>query len=245
MKKVLLTLVVLAIGMTAFAQYGPGRRGGGRDFGPRNSFSSPGRSFGGGYGYFDEGTFEFGMTLNHFTGRKDVYRPDRVGFFGEYRVYIAPNVDMGAQLSTTFGRGEVTKTAVPYTVTVPAPGSTPENPQTMETTEYRDEVVNAFFIQVAPLVVTDINLMPYSGFNPYVGIGIGPGFGYERDKGERHGAWTQALVISPRIGVELFERLRMSFQYQGYLSGGSTFSHVSFGLSWCFPEMMGMGPRRR
>ena len=237
MKKILLTLFVLAIGMTAFAQYGPGRpRGGGRDFRPRNDFNRPrpSSSFGGGYGYFDEGTFELGITLNHFTGRKDdLYRPDRVGFFGEYRVFLGPNVDVGAQLSTTFGRGERT-----FNVVVPQ-----ETQQGVYNTN--EEVISkAFFIQVAPLVVTDINLMPYSGFNPYVGIGIGPGFGYERDKGDRHGTWTQALVISPRAGVELFERLRMFVQFQGYLSGGSTYSHVSFGLGWSFPEMMGMGPRR-
>ena len=236
MKRILLTLFVLAIGMTAFAQYGPGRpRGGGRDFRPRNDFRpAPSRSFGGGYGYFDEGTFEFGMTLNHFTGRKNIYRPDRVGFFGEYRVFLGPNIDVGAQLSTTFGRGENT-----HEVLVPQ--------ETQQGVVMTNEIVttNAFFIQVAPLVVTDINLMPYSGFNPYAGIGIGPGFGYQRDKGEHHGTWTQALVISPRAGIELFERLRMFVQYQGYLSGGSTYSHVSFGLGWCFPEMMGMGPRRR
>lgn len=236
MKRILLTLFVLAIGMTAFAQYGPGRpRGGGRDFRPRNDFRpAPSRSFGGGYGYFDEGTFEFGMTLNHFTGRKNIYRPDRVGFFGEYRVFLGPNIDVGAQLSTTFGRGEHE-----HEVLVPQ--------ETQQGVVMTNEIVttNAFFIQVAPLVVTDINLMPYSGFNPYAGIGIGPGFGYQRDKGEHHGTWTQALVISPRAGIELFERLRMFVQYQGYLSGGSTFSHVSFGLGWSFPEMMGMGPRRR
>ena len=238
MKKILITLFVLAIGMTAFAQYGPGRpRGGGRDFRPRNNFNSrpgPSRSFGGGYGYFDEGTFEFGMTLNHFIGRKDdLYRPDRVGFFGEYRVFLGPNVDVGAQISTTFGHGERTHEAL-------------VQQQTQQGQVTTNEIVTdkAFFLQIAPLVVTDINLMPYSGFNPYVGIGIGPGFGYERDKGEHHGTWTQALVISPRAGVELFERLRMFIQLQGYLSGGSTYSHVSFGLGWSFPEMMGMGPRR-
>ena len=231
MKKILITLFVLAIGMTAFAQYGPGRRGGGRDFGPRNSFG-PSRSFGGGggYGYFDEGTFEFGMTLNHFTNHKETERDDRVGFFGEYRVYLGPNIDMGAQLSTTFGRGYFSD-------------NTP------------DGIVysKAFFWQAVPLVVTDINLMPYSGFNPYAGIGIGPGFGYEKRK-ERlqtdspiaHGKWTQSLVVSPRIGIELFERMRMSVQYQAYLSSeGHKFDNVSFGLSWSFPEMMGMGPRRR
>ena len=244
MKKILITLFVLAIGMTAFAQYGPGRRGGGRDFRPRNDFRpAPSRSFGGGgYGYFDEGTFEFGMTLNHFTGRA-AERPDRVGFYGEYRVFLGPNVDVGAQLSTTFGNGTITKNVeVSIPVTIPATETEPA--RTDYRTEYRDEDVKHFFFQVAPLVVTDINLMPYSGFNPYVGIGIGPGFGYERDKGERHGTWTQALVISPRAGIELFERLRMFVQYQGYLSGGSTYSHVSFGLGWSFPEMMGMGPRR-
>ena len=224
MKKILITLFVLAIGMTAFAQYGPGRpRGGGRDIGPRNSFNRPSRGFGGGggYGYFDEGTFEFGMTLNHFTNHKTTERDDRVGFFGEYRVYLGPNIDMGAQFSTTFGRGYFVDNTIDGTI-----------------------YSKGFFWQGAPLVVTDINLMPYSGFNPYVGIGIGPGFGYERDKGEHHGTWTQALVISPRAGVELFERLRMFIQLQGYLSGGSTYSHVSFGLGWSFPEMMGMGPRR-
>lgn len=232
MKKILITLFVLAIGMTAFAQYGPGRpRGGGRDFGPRNSFNRPSRGFGGGggYGYFDEGTFEFGMTLNHFTNHKTTERDDRVGFFGEYRVYLGPNIDMGAQFSTTFGRGYFVDNTIDGTI-----------------------YSKGFFWQGAPLVVTDINLMPYSGFNPYVGLGIGPGFGYEKRRENvhtespvTHGNWTQSLVISPRAGIELFERMRMSVQYQAYLSSeGHKFNNVSFGLSWCFPEMMGMGPRR-
>ena len=111
MKKILITLFVLAIGMTAFAQYGPGRRGGGRDFRPRNDFG-PSRSFGGGGYGFDEGTFEFGMTLNHFTNHKTTERDDRVGFFGEYRVYLGPNIDMGAQFSTAFGRGSCVDDAI-------------------------------------------------------------------------------------------------------------------------------------
>ena len=221
MKKILITLFVLAIGMTAFAQYGPGRRGGGRDFRPRNDFG-PSRSFGGGGYGFDEGTFEFGMTLNHFTNHKTTERDDRVGFFGEYRVYLGPNIDMGAQFSTTFGRG--------YFVD-----------DTIDGTVYS----KGFFWQGAPLVVTDINLMPYSGFNPYAGLGVGLGFGYQKDKNMQHGTWTQALVISPRAGIELFERLRMFVQYQGYLNGGNTYSTVYFGIGWSIPEMMGVGPRRR
>ena len=120
-----------------------------------------------------------------------------------------------------------------------------EEARTEYRTEFRDEPVKHFFFQVAPLVVTDINLMPYSGFNPYAGLGIGLGFGYQKDKNMQHGAWTQALVISPRAGIELFERLRMFVQYQGYLNGGNTYSTVYFGIGWSIPEMMGVGPRRR
>ena len=220
MKKALTILVALALGMTAFAQYGPSRPGGrggsyGHNYGPshyRPSF---------GYGYFDDSVFELGITLNHF-GHREAERPDRVGFFGEYRLYLGPSVDVGLQLSTTFGKG----TAYPFD----------------------DVYANARYWQAAPLVVTDINLLPYSGFNPYVGIGIGPGFGYERYQSADHGIWIQSLVISPRAGIELFERLRMSVQYQWYLSGegGSKFSNIAFGLSWSFPSMGGgRRPMRR
>ncbi|MBQ6763062.1 MAG: hypothetical protein IJP49_09960 [Bacteroidales bacterium] len=217
MKRLLITLVALALGMTAFAQYGPGHYGRpGYGYGP--GYGS-GHRPGPGFGYMQDGVFEFGITLNHFTtaiknGSK-AYRPDRVGFFGEYRVDISPMVDMGLQLSTTFGKGSLTYD--------------PVNP-------YGDDM---WYWQGAPLIVTDVNLLPYSGFNPYVGIGVGAGFGYEKNTVANRSGWIQALVISPRAGVELFECLRMSVQYQWYLNSAYTFSHVSFGLSWAFHTMGG------
>ena len=215
MKKALTLLLALALTTTAFAQYGPSRPvGRGGSFG--HHYGSSGHRPGYGYGYFDASVFELGITLNHF-GHKEVERPDRVGFFGEYRVYLGPYVDMGLQLSTTFGKGKYYP--------------------------WDDVYEDTRYWQGAPLVVTDINLLPYSGFNPYVGIGIGPGFGYERWKSAQHGEWTQALVISPRAGIELFERLRMSVQYQWYLNGGPKYSNIAFGLSWAFSG--GMGGRGR
>ena len=177
MKRTLITLVALAVGMTAFAQYGP-----------RGGYGSYGRSYGGGhrpgYGYyFQDGAFELGIMFNHFSKAGDTFRPDRLGFFGEYRVKVNPVVDMGLQLSTTFGKGSYTSAGEPY------------GP-------------DARFWQGAPLVVTDFNLLPYSGFNPYFGLGVGPGFGYEKSEFADKGLWTQALVLSPRAGVELFECLR-------------------------------------
>jgi hypothetical protein len=216
----LITLLALAIGMTAFAQYGPGRYS--HHYGSSHGGYRPGP----GYGYFQDGAFELGITLNHFTtAEKNGYkpfRPDRVGFFGEYRVDVSPIVDMGLQLSTTFGKGSLIYD--------------PVNP-------YGDDM---WYWQGAPLVVTDINLLPYSGFNPYFGLGIGPGFGYEKNTVRNDGEWTHALVLSPRLGVELFECLRMSVQYQWYLSGAFTYSHASFGISWAFgPGGMGRGMRPR
>lgn len=217
MKRALITLVALAIGMTAFAQYGPVRGGYyGRSYGPTPGYRP------GGY-YMRDGAFEVGITLNHFTTAEKngikAFRPDRVGLFAEYRVDVSPFVDMGLQLSTTFGKGSLIHD--------------PVNP-------YGDDM---WYWQGAPLVVTDVNLLPYSGFNPYFGIGIGPGFGYAKNLVAGTHDWTQALVISPRAGVELFECLRMSVQYQWYLSNARTFSHVSFGLSWAFGPGMGGGRR--
>lgn len=221
MKRVLITLVALAVGITASAQFGPGRYGGpGRGYGP--GYGSGYRP-GPGYGLRYNGTLEFGLSLNHFTTAEKAgfkpFRPDRVGFFAEYRADITPFVEMGLQLSTTFGKGSLTSERDPY------------GP-------------DMWYWQGAPLVVTDFNLLPYTGFNPYIGIGIGPGFGYEKNKFSGTHEWTHALVLSPRAGVELFEHLRMSVQYNWYLNGAYTYSHVAFGLSWAFNPMgHGRGPR--
>ena len=217
MKRALITLVALAVGMTAFAQYGPGRPiggpgGYGHHYGPSHGYRP------GGYGYYmQDGAIEFGIMFNHFSKAGNTYRPDRLGFFGEYRVRINPAVDMGLQLSTTFGKGSYSTSGEPY------------GP-------------DARFWQGAPLIVTDFNLFPYSGFNPYFGLGVGPGFGYEKSEFADTGEWTQALVLSPRAGVELFECLRISVHYQWYLSNWSTFSHIGFGISWAF-NTMGRGGR--
>ena len=215
----LIALVALAIGMTASAQYGPGRPGG-HHYGPGNYRPNPGYGRGYGYGYFDGGTFEFGITLNHFNTRDrngiTPFRPDRVGFFGEYRVDLGPYVDMGLQLSTTFGKGSYSSFEEPF-----SPDSQ--------------------YWQGAPLVVTDVNMLPYSGFNPYFGIGIGPGVGYEKSEFNDRGTWTQALVLTPRAGVELFECLRMSVQYYWYMNTHK-YSYCAFGISWAFGS--GMGGRR-
>ena len=87
----------------------------------------------------------------------------------------------------------------------------------------------------------DLELIP--AIADYFGIGIGPGFGYEKNTVAGGSDWTHSLVISPRAGVELFERVRMSVQYQWYLNSGGKYSNVAFGLSWCFGPGMGGGRR--
>ena len=215
MKRILTTLVILAIGISAFAQFGPGRGGyGGRSYGPSAGFR-PGASY-----YMQEGTLELGVTINHFSKAGDTFRPDKLGFFGEYRVDVNPVVDLGIQLYTTFGKGSYSTEAEPY-----GPDIT--------------------FWQGAPLVVTDINLLPYSALNPYIGLGFGPGFGYMKSEFTDKGEWTQALVLDPRAGIEIFECLRLSVHYQWYLNNWSRFSHGGIGVSWAFGTGMGRGRGRR
>ena len=218
MKRILTTLVILALGTTVFAQLGPGRGGPGgysHRYGPSSGYRP-----GSGYYYMQDGTLEFGVTINYFNNAGDYYRPSKLGFFGEYRVDVSPVVDLGVQLYTTFGKGSYSTGAMPY-----GPDFS--------------------FWQGAPLVVTDINLLPYSGFNPYIGIGIGPGFGWMKSEFSDKGEWTQALVLNPRAGIELFECLRMSIMYQWYLSDWSKYSHFGLGISWAFGPGMGRGRRSR
>ena len=214
MKRALITLVALALGMTAFAQYGPNRPGG-------MSHGYGGGRPGRGYGYAFGGELEVGFSVNNFTKwDKDgvtVDRPNRVGVFGEYRMDLDGFMDMGIQLSTTFGKGTILHNS------------------------FAD---NAWYWQGASLLVTDFNLLPYYSFNPYIGIGVGPGFGYEKNKVTGESEWTHSLVLNPRVGVELFECLRMSVQYQWYLNDSNKFSHIAFGLSWAFdPSLRGRRPR--
>ena len=218
MKRILTTLVILAIGMTAFAQYGPGHGGrggfgGGRSYGPSAGFR-PGAGY-----YMQEGTLELGVTIDYFTKAQDDTHPSKLGFFAEYRVDVTPIVDLGVQLYTAFGRNR------PYWS-----DSDPIGPE-------------VHFWQGAPLVVTDINLLPYSFFNPYFGLGIGPGFGWMQNDLAEKGEWTQALVLDPRAGIELFECLRMSIHYQWYLNHAARFSHFGLGISWAFGPGMGRGRR--
>ena len=225
MRKILITLAALALALTASAQ--PGNRpGGGRPVGGPgggygHSYTSGGsyRPRPGGY-YMDDGTLEFGVSINYFNNARDYYRPSKLGFFGEYRVDVSPVVDLGVQLYTTFGKGSYSTNGEPY-----GPDFS--------------------FWQGVPLVVTDINLMPYSGFNPYVGIGIGPGFGWMKSEFADKGDWTQSLVLNPRAGIELFECLRMSIMYQWYLNDWARYSHFGLGISWAFGPGMGRGRRPR
>ena len=198
MKRILTLLLVLATGWSAMAQYGPryapARRG-------PASWSN----------------LELGFSLNNFTGELrpgegagHTQRPDRFGFFGEYRVDMTEFMDIGLQLFTTMGRGTVYGGSG-YGIT-------------------HDD----WFWQGAALLVVDYNVFPFSSLCPYLGIGVGPGMGYDRNKTEDVSGWTHALVISPRAGVELFDHLRLAVQYQAYLNGAQHFSNIGLCLSWSF-----------
>ena len=204
----------MAVCVTAVAQHGPGRRAGGMSSGvrPARDFGGqPGHRFGGGPGFGFDGELELGFSINEFSGSDYVYRPDRLGLYGEFRVDLGGYADMGLQLTTTFGKGQLL--------------------------HYMEDT---WYWQGAALVVGDFNVLPYSIFNPYVGLGIGPGIGYKKNKDLQTSEWIHSVVLAPRIGIELFERLRMTVQYQWYLNDDDCFSHFAFGLGWTFGPDSGM-----
>ena len=180
MKKIFTTLLALGLALTAFAQHGSSE-------------------------------LEIGGTLNYFLGKQvnnvSYNRPMRPGILIEYRYNIGDHLDLGVQLSSTFGQGKIAGTG------------------------YTDK---AWFLQVAPLAVADFNLLPESGFNPFIGVGVGPGFGYTSNKITKIASWSTSLVVAPRVGVELFEHLRVSVQYNWYMKEGNRFSNLALGVSWAF-----------
>ncbi|MDR0768842.1 MAG: hypothetical protein LBE71_02910 [Dysgonamonadaceae bacterium] len=78
------------------------------------------------------------------------------------------------------------------------------------------------------LVTTDYNYTKiHPNFVPFAGIGVGTGL-LENDRGMSTD-YKRGFAISPRIGFELFKRLRFTAEYM-YLGNGNNFFNYKFGF---------------
>lgn len=100
---------------------------------------------------------------------------------------------------------------------------------------------------IALLAIADFNFNPGGKVNPFIGLGLGPGVLINNWKGskslysesESHdpafklGAYSNFVFIAcPRIGVELFQHLRLSASVDGSLS--DTRWPLCFSVGWTF-----------
>ena len=103
---------------------------------------------------------------------------------------------------------------------------------------------------VSLLVTSDFNFLPGKKINPYIGIGMGPALivnnwtTREQVTSERpgfdysvippvHASTKFALVVSPRLGVELFRHLRISASVDASFDSDIRWP-VCFNLGWAF-----------
>lgn len=130
----------------------------------------------------------------------------KFGAYGEYRWLLGKHFDAGARLDCKFG---------------------PIGPSYM--TE------NALSISGDLLAIADFNFFPGKIVNPFIGLGLGPGFGMHNETLDHLWNGRFNIYAQARLGIELFRHLRLSVDYSlPGLSGLEMFTTLDANLGWVF-----------
>ncbi|MBR5905768.1 MAG: hypothetical protein IKZ51_04860 [Bacteroidales bacterium] len=87
------------------------------------------------------------------------------------------------------------------------------------------------------LAVIDFNLFPGKTVNPYIGFGLGPGFGMDNNTFDHLFGGTFLVYADARLGIELFRHLRLSVDYSlPYWRGSfpAIFTTLNANIGWVF-----------
>lgn len=90
------------------------------------------------------------------------------------------------------------------------------------------------------LAVADFNAFPGKTVNPYIGIALGPAAGLSADVSRGRNTFSFLLSVSPRIGFELFNHLRVSASmdivaYNPFRAGlVAAYMPMCFNVGWTF-----------
>ena len=130
----------------------------------------------------------------------------RVGVYGEYRWSIGRHFDAGARLDAQGGRMVISDSYNP-------------DPWTISTDI---------------LAVADFNLFPGKTVNPYLGIGVGPGFGMHNNTLDHLWAGSFLAMADARLGLELFQHLRVAVDVKTPVIGDQRFTYLCLNIGWAF-----------
>ena len=86
------------------------------------------------------------------------------------------------------------------------------------------------------MAVADFNLFPGKMVNPFIGFGLGPGFGMHNNTLDH--LWDGQFLIyaDARLGIELFRHLRLSVDYSlpAWWSYGEIYTTLNANIGWVF-----------
>ena len=129
-----------------------------------------------------------------------------VGVYGEYRWSLGRHFDAGARLDAQGGRLVISDSFNP-------------DPWTISTDI---------------LAVADFNLFPGKTVNPYLGIGVGPGFGMHNNTWDYLWAGSFLAMADARIGMELFQHLRVAVDVKTPVFGDPRYTYLYLNIGWVF-----------
>ena len=131
----------------------------------------------------------------------------KFGAYGEYRWILGKHFEAGARLDAKVG---------------------PIGPS--------DFTDNALAISGDLLAVADFNLFPGKAVNPFIGLGLGPGFGMHNDTLDHLWGGQFLIYANARVGIELFRHLRLSVDYSlpAWWSYGEIYTTLNANIGWVF-----------
>lgn len=131
----------------------------------------------------------------------------KIGVYGEYRWVLGGHFDAGARMDAKVG---------------------PIGPSS-----FTD---NALAVSGDLLAIADFNLFPGKTVNPFIGLGLGPGFGMHNDTLDHLWGGQFLIYADARVGIELFRHLRLSVNYSlpAWWSYGEIYTTLNANIGWQF-----------
>ena len=210
MKKIVLLIALTCSMFSAAAQYGPGYRPGyGPGYGPGYD-TGYGPGYGTGYGrsYRPDQRIEVGVGLTGIGDISSVYRNSFAELYGEYRGFLNEWFDVGVQLFFTGGKGRN------------------DNEKLTPLGQFK-------LFQAGWEGILDWDFLDMPNMMAFLGFGVGRTYGYYNYPTEDFSGWGRGWCIDPRIGLELFERLRLTAHLRcSFADRIGTYGAISVG--WTF-----------